>query len=161
MAWRAFNALMGDARLLVLDTRSPRSYADRHIRGSVCVKLSSNGRTLERVAGPGPPTWSKNCWWDRNILIVSPNYSRKREGKGGRDDDEETGERDRKKRRKSYQKGDEADPLLDFLLQEGLVRSVKVLEVGDGTRSKPVSCCSLVRITGISIQNNAFLMLYF
>lgn len=86
MAWRAYNALMGDSRLLVLDTRSARAYADRHIRGSVCVELSSNGRTLERIAGPGPPTWSKNCWWDRNILIVSPNYSRRREEKARKGD---------------------------------------------------------------------------
>lgn len=135
MAWRAYNALMGDSRLLVLDTRSARAYADRHIRGSVCVELSSNGRTLERIAGPGPPTWSKNCWWDRNILIVSPNYSRRREEKTRKGDNDETGERDRKRRRKNDAKedDDEADPITGFLLKEGLVKSVKILEVGNGT----------------------------
>lgn len=145
MAWRAFNALMGDTKLLVLDTRTARSYGERHIRGSVCVELSSNGRTLEKVAGPGPPTWSRNCWWGRNVLIVSPNYSRKSgkrrtsssksrrdDGEGGEDQEE----RERKKRRKNPQESadgaEEAEPVVKFLLKEGCVKSVKVLEVGDG-----------------------------
>ncbi|KAH8959314.1 hypothetical protein BDL97_06G072700 [Sphagnum fallax] len=144
MAWRAFNALMGDTKLLVLDTRTARSYGERHIRGSVCVELSSNGRTLEKVAGPGPPTWSRNCWWGRNVLIVSPNYSRKSgkrrtsssksrrdDGEGGEDQEE----RERKKQRKNPQESadgaEEAEPVVKFLLKEGCVKSVKVLEVGD------------------------------
>jgi hypothetical protein len=66
---------------------------------------------------------------------VSPNYSRRREEKTRKGDNDETGERDRKRRRKNDAKedDDEADPITDFLLKEGLVKSVKILEVGNGT----------------------------
>jgi ERCC4-type nuclease len=77
---------------------------------------------------------------------VSPNYSRKSEkrrssssSKSRRDDGvggEDPEERERKKRRRDPQESadgaEEAEPVVKFLLKEGCVKSVKVLEVGDG-----------------------------
>lgn len=102
---------MDNPRLLVLDARPASLYAAGHIRGSVCVTFT---RTLEGVAGPGPPTWYENCWWDRHVLlVVGPSSTRKRKAGEGRP------------------RGS-SDAVYKFLQEEGLVRSLQLLEAEEG-----------------------------
>eukprot|EP01018_Ginkgo_biloba_P012041 Gb_32022 [translate_table: standard] len=101
---KAYNLLANNPRVVVLDARNLKSYNAGHIRGSFCVRLSSDGKGLEKIAGPG---WSSRCWWDRHVLLITsssptPPASKKR-------------------------KLEQSDPVLQFLSQEGLVKSLLVL----------------------------------
>lgn len=126
MAWRAFNALLADPKLLVLDSRSARSYSDRHIRGSVNVEVSSNKRKLEKIAGPDRPSWKHGCWWDKDVLVVSPVACQSRNKKRKRSVLDESRWAD------TEADPEEADPVVEFLKKEKNVRSVRILETDDG-----------------------------
>ncbi|CAM6111590.1 unnamed protein product [Calypogeia fissa] len=136
MAWKAFNSLLDDPRLLVLDSRPARAFLDRHIKGSICVRIASNGSTLEHVAGPGPPAWSQDCWWGRNVLVVSPIYIS--ESKMLKDMQLDSGtHHDRKRKRPRHSRDDRTedgvvDEVIKFLLSENRVKSLKILEIEDG-----------------------------
>ncbi|KAI5066327.1 hypothetical protein GOP47_0018951 [Adiantum capillus-veneris] len=110
MAWRGFNVMVDKQRVLLLDCRPPSLFAASHIRGSICVALQ--GRTLISLAGPGPPTWSSNCWWDRHVLLITGPPSHKRKTP---DHDALT-----------------FHPVFTFLQEEGLVRSLHLLEPDQG-----------------------------
>ena len=121
MAWRSYNLLMDKPRVLVLDTRSSASYAAGHIRGSVCIHLDlGHKQSLCYVAGPGPPTWYPNCWWDRDVLLVLPPP------------------RSTRKRKKAIASSS-LHPVFTFLKEEGLVRSIHVLENDDSDDGKSFS----------------------
>lgn len=135
MAWKAYNALLDDPRLLVLDSRPARTYLDRHIRGSICVKVAANRSTLEHVAGPGPPAWSQDCWWGRHVLIVSHKYTR--ESKMLKNMQQlESGAHDGRRKRPRQSREDrieeDADQVIKFLLSEKRTKSLKILEAEDG-----------------------------
>jgi rhodanese-related sulfurtransferase len=141
MAWRSYNLLMNEPRVLVLDARSSSSFASGHIRGSFCVCLlharaSSSSSPLHYVAGP--PVWSRNCWWDRHVLLILPPSCQ-----------------DRKRKKPSSSSSAAAaaaaaatpfscqHPVLTFLKQEGLVRSLHVLENDDSHDGNPDTSSSL------------------
>eukprot|EP00850_Spirogloea_muscicola_P005353 SM000024S07815 [mRNA] locus=s24:670655:671026:- [translate_table: standard] len=67
---QAFNLLQEDPRLLVLDTRPKAAFRKGHIRRAVCVALAPGGGALQELCGVGPPYWSRNCWWDLNVLVL-------------------------------------------------------------------------------------------
>eukprot|EP00850_Spirogloea_muscicola_P001620 SM000006S19385 [mRNA] locus=s6:470661:473365:- [translate_table: standard] len=69
---QAFNLLQEDPRLLVLDTRPKSAFHKGHIRRAVCVGLAAGGGALQELCGVGPPYWSRNCWWDLNVLVLLP-----------------------------------------------------------------------------------------
>lgn len=100
--------LMDKPRMLVLDARLPSLFAASHIRGSICVAMQ--GRTLTSLGGPGPPTWSSNCWWDRHVLLIIGPASRKRKAPDALT----------------------SHPVFTFLQEEGLVRSLHLLEPDQG-----------------------------
>ncbi|CAM6111608.1 unnamed protein product [Calypogeia fissa] len=135
MAWKAFNSLLDDPRLLVLDSRPARAFLDRHIKGSICVRIASNGSTLEHVAGPGPPAWSQDCWWGRNVLVVSPIYTS--ESKMLKDMQLDSGTHHFRKRKRPRHSRDDrtedgvVDEVIKFLLSENRVKSLKILEIED------------------------------
>ena len=155
-ASRVFNLLQqGESgrRLLVMDARSRSSYSKGHIRRATCVQLSPSGSRLEGVAGPGKPVWAKNCWWDKNVLLVVQQEAEaglKRKfnrqairaetgkndlngGKRGRWDAEEDAEEEREaKRRRRKLEDDASEPVVAYLLKEGLVRSLQVLVSEEG-----------------------------
>lgn len=128
MAWRAFNTLMNKPRVLVLDARSLSAYSAGHIRGSICVTCSPSSRTLQRVAGPGPPSWSDSCWWDRHVLVITSTHFNPPS----------------RKRKKSAVLENEAPDssactVYNFLQKEGLVRSLQLLEKNEGEEDAFVS----------------------
>lgn len=114
--------IMDKQRVLVLDTRPASLFSASHIRGSVCVAL--HGRTLTRMAGPGPPAWSPNCWWDRHVLLVSAPTSRKRKAREGNDPTSTS------------------HVVFTFLQEEGLVRSIQLLEAEKGEDDAFISFAS-------------------
>lgn len=117
---KVYNSLANNPRLLVLDSRSVQSYNAGHIKGSFCVTLSSDGKSLQKLAGP---PWSSKCWWDRDVLLVtstpspspsqSPSFSKK-------------------KKRRLEEKSSDANVVLQFLSNESLVKSLLILG-GDDT----------------------------
>ena len=87
-------------------------------------------------------------------MIVSPNHSRRHEELTRKGDNDETRERDPKRRGKNDAKeGDEADPITDFLL-EGLVKFVKILEIGDEYQFRQ-KCNSICKSAHEQIITNA------
>ncbi|KAJ7567247.1 hypothetical protein O6H91_02G138700 [Diphasiastrum complanatum] len=138
MAWEAYNALMDDPRLLVLDTRNPRVFAAGHIRGSVCVAVSARPgtNTLERLEGCGPPTWSANCWWDRNVLLVPSS------GSSSSSSHRDSIKTSRKRKAAESVLGEDnitsSHPVVHFLVKEKLTRSLKILK-HDGEGEDPFS----------------------
>ena len=152
MAWRSFNLLMDKPRVLVLDTRSSASYAAGHIRGSVCIRLDpelGHKQSLSYVAGPGPPTWYPNCWWDRDVLLVLPPLLRST------------------RKRKKAIASSSLHPVFTFLKEEGLVRSIHVLENDDSddgmSFSRRLFVIPVIYLTQASMQVFFFFLdiLYF
>eukprot|EP00271_Cylindrocystis_brebissonii_P009056 TRINITY_DN23659_c0_g1_i1.p1 TRINITY_DN23659_c0_g1~~TRINITY_DN23659_c0_g1_i1.p1 ORF type:complete len:523 (-),score=95.18 TRINITY_DN23659_c0_g1_i1:406-1974(-) len=150
---RVFNVLQEETRLLILDTRPKSAYLKGHIRHATCVELTPSGRTLIETSGPGPPIWTKNCWWDKNILLVVSESVEKavllkrqlesdlkrgretklvnkegdRRSKWENDDADEAEEEERGGGKKLKVEGLEVDPVAAFLLKETLVRTLRVL----------------------------------
>lgn len=117
---KVYNSLANNPRLLVLDSRSLQSYNAGHIKGSFCVTLSSDGKSLQKLAGS---PWSSKCWWDRDVLLVTSTAS---------PSPSQSPSSSKKKKRRLEEKSSDADVVLQFLSKESLVKSLLILG-GDDT----------------------------
>jgi hypothetical protein len=134
---KVYNSLANNPRLLVLDSRSLQSYNAGHIKGSFCVTLSSDGKSLQKLAGS---PWSSKCWWDRDVLLVTSTAS---------PSPSQSPSSSKKKKRRLEEKSSDADVVLQFLSKESLVKSLLILGGDDtattiiGTFSIHLPTCSL------------------
>lgn len=121
---KIYNSLANNPRLLVLDSRSVQSYNAGHIKGSFCVTLSSDGKSLQKLAGP---PWSSKCWWDRDVLLVTSTPS-----PSPSPSPSQSPSFSKTKKRRLEEKSSDIDVVLQFLSKESLVKSLLLLG-GDDT----------------------------
>lgn len=119
---KIYNSLANNPRLLVLDSRSLQSYNAGHIKGSFCITVSSDGKSLQKLAGS---PWSSKCWWDRDVLLVTSTASPS-------PSPSQSPSSSKKKKRRLEEKSSDADAVLQFLYKENLVKSLLILG-GDET----------------------------
>lgn len=119
---KIYNSLANNPRLLVLDSRSLQSYNAGHIKGSFCITVSSDGKSLQKLAGS---PWSSKCWWDRDVLLVTSTTSPSPLPS-------QSPSSSKKKKRRLEEKSSDADAVLQFLYKENLVKSLLILG-GDET----------------------------
>ena len=145
-----FNFIQDDEDLLLIDARPRNSYKKGHLRRSTCVAITPSGRNIDEVAGPGAPTWSNHCWWDRHVLLVVSAETEKAARKdlqkmqGKRPDEllgttkwdaNATEEAEASaKRQKVEGELSKTDAVVGFLLREGLTRNLKIMVSGQFNR---------------------------
>lgn len=139
-----FNFIQDDENLLLIDSRPRAAYKKGHLRRSTCVAITPSGRNIEEVSGPGAPTWSNHCWWDRHVLLVVSAETEKAARKdlqkmqvkqreelpGTTKWDTNAAEEASAKRQKVDGEVHTADPVVGFLLREGLTRNLKIMVSG-------------------------------
>lgn len=65
-----FTGCPQDPRTLLLDVRSQKAFKRKHILQAFCVRVPASGETLlDYSSASYDQKWSKDCWWDKPIVI--------------------------------------------------------------------------------------------